>query len=40
MLSSGYGLTAISELIATVVNCTRSAKDPASKNSLETCRKK
>lgn len=32
MLSSGYGLTAISELTATAVTCTRSAKDQASMN--------
>lgn len=32
MLSSEYDLTVISELIATVVNCTRSAKDQAGKN--------
>lgn len=32
MLSSGYGLTVISELTATVVTCTKSAKDQASKN--------
>lgn len=32
MLSSGYGLTAISELTVTTVTCTRSAKDQASMN--------